>query len=152
MAVDYKAIADRAEQIIGSPDRDRAADAYNVMSAETVTREKDGEVRMNRRMLMRELGAMTADALLQKIKTGIENAGFSTDTVTYLLDEINGEGLDLKHPETQAMLQNFVDGGIMTQDDLDLLLGLINETIPAWPGLKLGEVQNALEMRANGEV
>lgn len=152
MAVDYKAIADRAEQIIGSADPSQYMTAYNVMVNETINRKKPGEVRMNRRMLMRELGAFTADSLLQKIKAGIEGSSFTDDTKMYLLDEINTEGIDLNHLETQQLLQSFVSSGIMTQADYDQLTGLTNETVLSWSGLKPGHVQNALERRAMGEI
>lgn len=152
MVVDYKSIADRAEQIIGSADPSQYMTAYNAMVNETTTRQKPGEVRMNRRMLMRELGAFTADSLLQKIKTGIDGSSFTTDTKTYLFNEINGEGIDLNHPETQQMLQSFVSAGVMTQTDYDQIMALTQEIISTWPDLKPGQVQNALELRAAGEI
>jgi len=152
MAVDYKAIADRAQAIIGSPDPSKYVTAYNTMATETVTRQKPGEVRLNRRLVMRELGVATAAALLAKVAAGIDATALDADTKAYLKAEINGEGIDLKHQETQAMLQSFVNGGVLTTAEMDQLLGLLSETAPAWPGLLPGQVQNALEKRAAGEV
>jgi len=152
MAVDYKAIADRAQAILGAVDPARYQEAYVAMSAETTTRAKPGGVRMNRRILMATLGVATSAALLAKVAAGIDGSPLDSATKTYLKAEIDGEGIDLSHPETQAMLQSFVDAGVLTAAEHDQLTSLTQEEVSAWPGLLPGHVQNALEKRAAGEV
>ena len=151
--VDYAAIADRAEQIIGSADPAKYQLAYDQMITETTTHTKPGEVRMNRRMVMGALGAATGDAILAKVFVGLDNSGLSAAGIASIKADIDtGEGIDLNNPETQAMLQGFVNAGILTQAEMDQLMSLTQETVPAWPGLLPGHVQNALEKRAAGEV
>lgn len=150
--IDYQAIADRAVAIIGSADPLQYQAAFDVMAAETTTQPIPSEVRLNRRMLMSRLGVATAAGLLAKVAAGIDGSGLDAATVAYLKAEIDGEGLDLKHAETQGMLAGFVAASVMTQPEVDKLLALTVEMVPAWAGLKPGYVQNALQWRHGGMI
>jgi len=147
----YALVADRAVEILGGLEPTRYTEAWEQMRAETVERDKPGEVRLNRRELMGALGVSTAAGILVHVLAGIDASGLDPASIAFLKSEIDGDGLDLKHTETQGMLASFVISG-MPQSEVDQLLALTKETVDVWPGLRNGEVQNALEWRYGGKV
>ena len=143
----YKSIADRAAEIIGSADPSRADEAWTAMRDETEIINKPSAFYTDIDIL-RELGQITGEALLNKI-------------TPHLSERVNramqSRGIDLAHPETQVALAALRDGGAITADEHDLLIGLTQETVFTWPSksqtqVRPGEVLNALEWRRDGEV
>lgn len=147
MSIDYAAIADEitAKQYVD------VDEAYASMSAETMTRKKPGEVRLNRRAIMRELGVSSAASLVAKIFVGIDNSGLDAESIAFLKSEINHQGLDLNHPQTQGMLQSFV-GVVMTQAEADSLMSLTNESVKKWPDISIRSISEAIRLRAAGDI
>ena len=143
MRVNYKAIADRAEAIIGSADSLQYEIAYDAMILETTTTDLESAW-YNEIDLMSTLGASEADALLDKIEANV-----SPRMVRMIQSE---KGINLADPQTKGMLAALKAGGAITAGEETSLLDLTKEDKSDWPGLKNGHVQNALEYRAGGIV
>jgi len=145
------------EQIVTDPARDADFIAlieslFATLSAQTSTPVQRESARFNRRMILAELGVMTGASILADVVSGINASPLDAATKAYLVAEIDDEGLDLAHPETQAMLQSFVDSGIMAQASYDGLIALTIDTPQRFPGLKRGHIQNALQLHIGGNI
>lgn len=138
MKVDYAAIADAVQP------GEVAEQAFTRMAAETVTTPVVGDVYESELGLMSRLGVHDADAILSAIEAAVP------ERVTRMIR--SDRGINLADPQTQGMVAQLVAGGVLTQADSDKLLATLTKTEPAWPGLKLGHVINAVEWRAAGRI
>lgn len=138
---EYAAIADRAVEVLGALEPTRWEEAYNAIKSETVTRQKS-EVRYNEIDILRELGMVTGGEILDKLEAALP---------ARVVRAIQGEGIDLAHTETQAVLTSLVPS-VLTQAEHDMLIALVAETVPVFSNLRPGEVQNALEWRYQGVI
>ena len=142
MAVDYKAIADRAEALVGL-DVSRHTDAFETMKDETevvqVEEHYESEVAM-----MSRLGVTQAEAILDKI------VGAVSPRVKRMIE--SDRGINLADPQTQALISELVSNNILTQVEAGQVLEPTQITNLKWPGLRPGYVQNALEKRVAGKV
>jgi hypothetical protein len=137
MPVNYTAIADHVDAN-GWQDYETA---FAAMAAETTTHTK-AEARYNELDLMRELGMATAGAVLDKLEQALP---------ARVVRAIQGAGIDLVHAETSAVLDSLVPA-VLTTEERSALSGLTVEIVSTWPGLRAGHVQNAMQMRASGEI
>lgn len=142
MQTDYAAIADRAVELLGEINPVRWEEVVSVMQAETITRDKQ-DARYTDLDILRDLGSETGDALLDKIEAAVK------PRVSRMIQSV---GLDLAHNETKSVLQQLLTAGAIDQTDYDALIGLTKETVPRFPGLRPGEIQNALQWREAGEI
>jgi len=134
---DYAQIADRAIEVLGGLYPDKWEEVAPILMAETITREKTS-ARYTDLDILRELGMETGGAILDKLEAVLP---------ARVVQSMQDQGIDLAHSETKKTLQLLVIGGAISQPDYELLLALTNETVPRFPGLRPGEVQNALEWR-----
>jgi len=130
--VDYKAIADEAEQY------GDYQSAYNIMSLETV--ESYGALSSNN---LREW-AVSNEADYNAIKA---NGDVLTEMALKQI-EIDRSPLDLSKPTIRA----FVNSLPISDTGKTALLDKAKITSKKWQGLKPGHIQNALQKRAEGRV
>lgn len=142
---DYAAIADRAVAILGGADDSRYQEAYTAMLAETAQQPVTGPVHENEVGMMSRLGVDAADAVLNKIEAAVP-----ARVVRAIHSSL---GINLSDPQTIALLDKLVMTGTISQQERDAVLAPIQpKTVPAWPDLKPGHVQNALQWRAAGRI
>jgi len=138
----YLAVADRSQEILGAADPLRFQEAFDVMKLETKSVDKE-EARYTEIKMMAELGMAQADALLTKLEAQLpERVARSIQTV----------GINLALTETKAVLTQLKDASAITQGEYDTMMALTKEQAHSWPGLRAGEVQNALQLRAGGHI
>lgn len=136
---EYAAIADRAIEVLGALKPLLWKEAFNLMKDDTVIKQKV-ETRYNEVDILRELGMVTGGAILDKLENALP---------ARVVRAIQGNGIDLAHAETQTVLSSLVPS-VLTQAEHDALIALVSETVPMFPNLRAGEVQNALEWRDQG--
>lgn len=141
--IDYKAIADRAVEIVGSADEAQHMTAFDAMKDETVTTTKSEHFE-SEIGLMSRLGVQDADTILTKIEAAVPAR------VQRMIQ--SDRGINLADPQTQALVGALVQGGVLTQAESDALLAPLSSTSLRWTGLRAGYVQDALRKRAAGEV
>ena len=145
MTIDYKAIAD---DIAANNDCDHAA-AYARISAETVPPAQPYRMLMPsdiRRWLLR-----TPEAQVRA--QAIATAAAGNDIQAMLAHEMlfGDDGLDLNVPEVlQAATQILDDVSGTTVLSDSLKAAAVNSSAPKRPNLKIGQVKNAIEWRAEG--
>ena len=138
---DYKSIADRAVQIIGSADPAQYDLAYSTMVSETVTELLTSSWH-NELSIISKLGLTNGNTILDKI------AGAVPSRVQRLIQ--SDKGVNLADNQTIALLNSLLTANVITSAEMNSLTALTSTTKPKWPGLKPGHVQNALEFRAGG--
>lgn len=140
MKVDYKAIADA---VLPGEDYETA---YNRMSAETVTTDKDIQTADIKKYL-----------ILSDKWLGIKSSADPSAVVTMdaldifesfrLTDADTGAAVKAK---LESMMDALVTAGLITTTDKAAILAMGSEVKPKWPNLKAGHVQNSLEWRIGG--
>lgn len=138
----YTPLADRAVEILGSVDVSRWEEAAGQMMTETITRSK-GVARYTDLDVVRDLGMADGGVLLDKLESVLPQR------IVRAMQDI---GIDLAHDETKAVLLQLKTESAITADEYDTLIGLGVETAQRFPGLRPGEVQNALQWREEGIV
>lgn len=142
---DYSAIADHAVEIIGSADETQYEAAYAVMVTEAVLQPVDGPVYESELGVMSRLGVMLADQILGKIEAAVPAR------VQRLIQ--SERGINLNDPQTSGLVDGLVAAGVLTSEERDALMAPVEpQTVPRWPGLLPGHVQNALQWRSAGRV
>ena len=63
---------------------------------------------------------------------------------------LNNDGIDSSDPQVIGLLTSLIDQFGIDQELVDAIASLSSETVPMFPGLKLGHVQNALQKHALG--
>ena len=87
-------------------------------------------------------GTSELDVLHGKVQAGTASL---TETMAY--HELNNDGLSTSSPEVRAMIMQ-----VLPTTGGELVAMAVNPNVPQFPGLKAGEVQNAIEWRAEGRV
>lgn len=143
MNVDYKAIADKAVEIIGSVDPAQYQDAYDAMILETKSIPVTREVRITEQLILAGLKKDKGGDFISRLE------GQMSPTETRVFRDI---GIDVSHESTRDTLQDLFNATAITKDQHDWVKSHYNETVPAWPGLRPGYVQDALRKRQGGEI
>jgi hypothetical protein len=149
MRVDYGAIADRAVALLGAADPNRYEDAFQVMIGETVEGPAEGR-RITSRDIAAQLGLADGKIFLDALRETIAAGDLMPEVLDWLAPEQGG--LDATDPAVQQGLALVGGEPRVTPAMVDAVLALAVEVKPAWPGLKRGHVQNALQRRAEGEL
>ena len=146
---DYKAIADRAVEIIGGADPAQYQATFDVMVEETITVTKDIDTADIKKYLI-----LVDKWLPIKISTEVA-AQITMDALNVfesfrLTDTVTG-------PMVSAKLESMMDALIAANlidatNDKPLIMAMGVGDAPRFPGLTTKQVQNALDMRINGEV
>lgn len=144
MTISYQAIADRAVVIVGSADPVQHQAAFDTMAAETTTTMADA-LWESELSIMSRLGVTAADTILSKIETAV-----GSDRVTRMIR--SAKGVNLADPQTIGLINSLVAASVLSQAEADALLSVNQIVTPVWPGLQLGHVQNALELRQRGDI
>ena len=130
--INYKLLADN------DPGGELQA-AFDSMAAETVATTPETQVTYT--TLARDVDLVTANALTSKLSTQsawIDNA-------------LNSECINVNNPQVGPFLDALVDTDF-TQLMADNVKALGNVISPKYPGLKIGHLANARQMRADGRV
>jgi len=159
--VDYVTIADRAMEIVGSYSGDYETrlslcrTALEVMQTEEVDPIQIPGYRAGRLTLLQELGFAPGQAAMSAIRAAIQaDPNVTDDTETFLLQQLDGEGLDLTNSDVVTLLMAWgdVNLGGLTPGIVQSVLGLSYQTAYRFPGLKVGHIYNALEWRLEGKI
>lgn len=143
-STDFVAIADRAVEIIGSADSAQAQTAFDAMSAETVTAESNWETELS---VISRMGMAEGVTVLETLKAAGQST-FGTDVIKRFIE--SARGVNLADAQTIGFVSQLVSAGAITQAQADSLLS--TNAVPKWGGLTLGQVTDALTMRAAGEI
>jgi tryptophan synthase alpha subunit len=113
-----------------------------------LTGQKDrGERLINERTVYAALGAQDGEAFLQTLAGVAQSADpiapVVARVVTWLKPGSELAGVDICNTETQALLQSMADGNILPQAIVDSIISLSKETVLKYPGIHIGDVQNA---------
>lgn len=140
---DFKAIADRAVEIIGSANPSQFLVAWTTMKDETVeaVKEENWESELG---IMSRMGATYGDSVLSKIESVV------TPRLVRMIQ--SEKGVNLADPETIGLISQLVGAEVLTQQEADDLLASNTETVNRWVGLTRGQVHDALSMRLAGEI
>lgn len=144
----YKLIADRATEIIGSADPAQYQAAFDVMVDETVTETQDIETVEIKQYLI-----LTDKWLPIKASTEIP-AQVTMDALSVfdsfrLTDPVTGPTVAVKLGQ---MMDALVSADLINAQDKAVIMSMGEKTADKWPGLKAGEVQTALRWRSEGEI
>ncbi len=139
--VDYKGIADRAVEIIGTADPSQYVTAYDAMILETTTSPVTTELRIKEGEILSGLGLTAGSAFIDKLQA---------NTHASAMRLLQGEGINVTDSESKTVMSNLLAGSLITQDEYDWVATHYIRTVETWPGLKPGHVQNALEYRNGG--
>jgi hypothetical protein len=137
----YKKIAD------GDPGGDLTA-AYEAMRAETISAPSQGEYRVTMTTMANRLGRDAA----RRIYAGFKAAVAAGQMDDWELAQLNDKGFDINNPETATAVTALFQAGVLTQSDATALLNIAESTEPKYPGLEIGHLQNAREMRERGDI
>ena len=143
MSINYEAIADRAVELIGSADPLQYQAAYDAMTAETVTQDVTGALRMTEASILSGLGLTAGAALIDKLEAALHPSAVRL---------LQGEGINILDPESKAAATGLLAATAISQGEYDWIASHYTETVQVWPGIKPGHVQNALEYRQGGLV
>ncbi len=138
----YKLIADRAVQINGSADPTQYQTAYDVMVSEEISTDITYEVRITEAYIVSGLGLTAGSALIGKLS--------AIDPIVERL--LQGAGINVIDAESKSQVAALLTGSVITQEEHEWIVSHYTQKLPAWPGLKSGHVQNALEYRFGGSV
>lgn len=138
---DYKKIAD------GDPGGELEA-AYNSMIAETEQSPIQGEYRVTLTTISKKLGRDAARLVNAKLKQAVADGHMDQ----WELDELYDDGFDLNDPETKKAIAKLKQEGALGETEAAALLGMAMQSVPLYPGLEMGHLQNAREMRERGEI
>lgn len=116
-------------------DIDLYPDAFSVMSVESETVPKTGEVRYTDQQIVRELGRVAGNALLDVIEQTL-----TPREITWL----QTDGVDLNHPDVLTLVD------ALSVDQQSEVSKLLTYSRLKWPSLRPGEIQNALQWREAG--
>lgn len=119
------------------------SDAFDTMAAETV--ETTSENMVSDIDMAAKLGLGTANAILTALQSAIDAAVLPARVMRWL----ESSGIDVNHPETQAILDSLVPTYLST-GQVAALKALGNT--PKYPGLTIGQLDKARRLRAEGKV
>jgi len=139
---DYKLIAD------ADPGGDLFA-AYTALSAQTTT--AVGETRLNLTGVANALGSAVADRIEDALDAALQAKVIKKWAYNSMVDGA-GAGLNLADKDMPARLGSFVQAGLLSQDDVDSLLGLASIDVAKFPGLTPAHLDKARTMRSEGRI
>ena len=127
--VDYTLLADN------DPGGDLET-AFAVMSAQTAVRTRNSH-RVNDIMIAKHLGFTAATEFLNDVEAALDPR-----VVAWL----RGDGIDMAHPDVATILDQ------INPRHKDAALAMGKETVPKYPGLRIGHLATARQMRAEGKI
>jgi hypothetical protein len=131
MSVDYKLIADNDQG-------GELASAFNAMRAETVSATPEVMV------TYRRVSASVSLAASAELEAAVASAPSMPSWVDKALSL---DGIDVNDPQTAGLLSTLVTPETAAAI---IAMGVISE--PKYKGLKIGHLENARQMRAEGEI
>jgi hypothetical protein len=145
---DYKAIADRAVEIIGGADPAQYQTAFDVMADETIAITKDIDTADIKQYLIltdKWLGIKSSAEIAAQITMDALNV-FDTFVLT---DPVTGPMVDAK---LGLMMDALIAASLIDATDKAVIMAMGIEDSPRFQSLTTKQVQNALDMRLGGEI
>ena len=96
------------------------------------------------------LGGVLGLALTTQLETAVDAAIVAGDMAPWISQALNGAGINASDPQISGLLDSLKDKHGIDQLLIDAVAALAVETVPLFPGLKPGHVQNALQAHALG--
>lgn len=124
--------------VAGDLTPDQVGAALATLGAETVRLRRPG-YRITTIAIAAELDPATARTIIGTIRA-IAAADPLMDEMLYRL---RGEGVELEHANTQAVLSALVAGGALTASHVDAINGMGYEHVAAFPGLNVEAIHHA---------